>query len=112
MVVTNVLVLVVLVLERVVLQPSLTTIGSNLVNILVRTLLLLRTLLPPSRLNPQTSGYTTPLAMHILHALKNVFAITANPPSQNRLLVSAGWKFRHKEKERGSWWTNSAVLLC
>src|SRR5947207_7563856 len=37
MVVTNVLVLVVLVLERVVLQPSLTTIGSKLVNILVRT---------------------------------------------------------------------------
>src|SRR6266496_488089 len=92
MVVTNVLVLVVLVLvvlvlERVVLWPSLTTIGSKLVNILIRTLLLLRTLLRPSRLNPQTSGYMTPLAMHILHALKNIFSITANSPSQNRLLV-------------------------
>ena len=110
--VKSVLVLVVLVLERVVLQPSLTTIGSKLVNILVRTLLLLRTMLRLSRLNPQTSGYTTPLAMHILRALKNVSSITANSASQNRLLVSAGWKFRHKEKEKGSWWTNSAVVLC
>src|SRR5947207_15613097 len=95
-------VLVVLVLERVILQSSLITIGSKLVNILVRTLLLLHTLLRLFRLNPQTSGYTIPSAMHILHALKNISSITANSPSQNRLLVSTGWKFRHKEQDKES----------
>ena len=59
--------------------------------------------------NPQTFGYSTPPAMQILRALKNISSIIANFPSQNWSLVSASWKFRQKEKDKESWWTNLGV---
>ena len=68
----------------------------------------------PSKPNPQTSGYSTPLAMQILRALKNLSSITTNFPSQNRLSVLAGWKFRQKETRSlgGRIWTSICAANC